>query len=129
MDDIRREINRRYQRQLYADNRVEMQAAARIRHKRYYQAHPERAKVRYQIRKYNLTSEQYQIMIQKQNTKCLICDENMLRPHVDHDHKTGIVRGLLCRNCNLALGHVKDDPRICLSMAHYINSWKQEIAA
>lgn len=43
-----------------------------------------------------------------QEGKCALCDvrfDRIKRPVVDHDHETGLVRGLLCTNCNLRLGH------------------------
>jgi hypothetical protein len=40
--------------------------------------------------------------------------------HIDHDHKTGKVRGLLCRSCNLALGFTKDSPKILQRLIGYL---------
>jgi len=40
--------------------------------------------------------------------------------HVDHDHDTGKVRGVLCNGCNLALGYVKDDPKILRGLIAYL---------
>lgn len=63
---------------------------------------------------YGLTVEQYHAMKTKQGGGCAICGsttpggkDNKL--HVDHDHKTGKVRGLLCNRCNIALGGFGDD--------------------
>lgn len=62
---------------------------------------------------YGLTPEQYAEMLAEQEGRCAIC--RIGTPggrggwHVDHDHATGMVRGLLCHNCNLALGNFKDD--------------------
>lgn len=59
-------------------------------------------------RKYSLTREKWNEMLKSQNNKCMICETYLYKPCVDHDHKTGKVRGLLCRNCNLNLQVVED---------------------
>ena len=62
-------------------------------------------------RKYGLDEGGYAKMVIKQKEKCAICKRK--RPLcVDHDHKTGKVRGLLCRDCNLGLGMFNDDPNL-----------------
>jgi hypothetical protein len=63
---------------------------------------------------YGLTLEQYNEMLEAQGGGCKICgarenfigDQKML--HVDHDHKTGKNRGILCGNCNQGIGRFKD---------------------
>lgn len=61
------------------------------------------------IRKYNSTSEQYEAILTKQGGVCGICHEpKPYRLSVDHDHVTGTVRGLLCRDCNLGIGFLND---------------------
>lgn len=63
-------------------------------------------------RKFGVNYNQYQAMLKEQENKCFICREpegvsgRILS--VDHDHVTGKVRGLLCTNCNTALGKFKD---------------------
>lgn len=56
--------------------------------------------------KFNLTLEEYDKMFEAQNGVCAICGlpEIARRLAVDHDHKTGKIRGLLCANCNISLG-------------------------
>lgn len=58
----------------------------------------------------------------KQDGKCAICDAEI--PHsemvVDHDHATGLVRGLLCRACNNGLGQFLDSERILLRAIEYL---------
>jgi hypothetical protein len=53
--------------------------------------------------KYNITLEEYNNMLKKQNNKCLICNRET-KLVVDHDHKTKKIRGLLCNMCNGILG-------------------------
>lgn len=63
-------------------------------------------------RYYNITLEEYDQMVGIQGGKCAICggkNPNGKRLHVDHNHKTGKIRGLLCFECNTALGNMKDD--------------------
>lgn len=44
--------------------------------------------------------------------------------HIDHDHATGQVRGLLCRQCNFALGHLEDDWMRTMRAAFYLGGWR-----
>ena len=83
-------------------------------------------------RKYGLTKEQVDQMHEDRNFKCDICNGSQ-QPRqvgktgffsdklaVDHCHKTGKVRGLLCNVCNTFLGAVKDDIKILKTMINYI---------
>lgn len=57
--------------------------------------------------KYGLSTADYYLLLLRQNNRCAICNDKCLnRKHfdVDHDHATGRIRGLLCRNCNNAVG-------------------------
>jgi hypothetical protein len=71
---------------------------------------------------YGLSVEEFNAMIVAQNGRCAICLEVPTGRgfHVDHCHLTGKIRGLLCRGCNLALGHMKDDPRRLQKAATYL---------
>ena len=78
-------------------------------------------------RKYGLSKEQFKIMLEDQDNSCLIC--NILfdeAPHVDHCHKTGKVRGLLCRHCNMLLGFARDNKKTLQSAIHYLKSHEKE---
>jgi hypothetical protein len=80
--------------------------------------------------RYGLTVDEYETMLQKQKHACAICGgkENMIIPStgrtyslsVDHNHKTGKVRGLLCTQCNHMLGRAADDPEILRRAAKYL---------
>jgi len=45
-------------------------------------------------------------------------------PYVDHCHKTGQVRGVLCSGCNKALGYIKDDPTTAYRMSVYLKEYR-----
>jgi hypothetical protein len=63
---------------------------------------------------YGITAQEYWAIYEHQGKKCYICQRatgTRKRLSVDHCHKTGIVRGLLCQRCNRdVLGHLRDDP-------------------
>jgi hypothetical protein len=72
------------------------------------------------LAKYGMTVADYDRMLVVQSGLCASCDDPMTVPHIDHDHKTGHVRAMLCTNCNIAIGHLKDDPQRCVSAAWYL---------
>ncbi|MFH9431825.1 endonuclease VII domain-containing protein [Streptomyces sp. NPDC017615] len=69
-------------------------------------------------------------MVASQRGLCVIC-LNAPAAHVDHCHKTGRVRGVLCFNCNSAIGKLGDDPEAVRRAAAYLegNSWKPILVA
>lgn len=60
------------------------------------------------LRKYNLPEDRYLAMLAEQGGLCAIC-RGRVPGAIDHDHKTGLVRGLLCRPCNSGIGHMGED--------------------
>jgi hypothetical protein len=72
-------------------------------------------------RKYGISIEEFEFLVVAQAGKCAICgrkDDDQL--HVDHDHKTGMVRGLLCGSCNRAMGLFYEDPNRFRSAELYL---------
>ena len=59
-------------------------------------------------RRYGLSRERYEELLEQTGGVCQICLGEGLSVHVDHDHSSGLVRGLLCPRCNLGLGHFND---------------------
>lgn len=82
-------------------------------------------------RKYRISLADYANMLTSQAGKCAACGDPPTGKGthggvpvlaVDHDHVTGEVRGLLCANCNKALGYLKDDPERCFKLAAYVSA-------
>jgi hypothetical protein len=71
---------------------------------------------------YGISTEQYEQLLETRGTRCPICGDKNESPNIDHCHKTGKVRGLLCGRCNTALGMLRDNPRACLRAAIYLQS-------
>jgi Recombination endonuclease VII len=84
---------------------------------------------------YGVSIEQYNQMRADQDYRCAICglheseskaggpNPNVRRLHLDHDHKTGVPRGLLCRDCNTMLGNALDDPARLRGGIEYLRRW------
>lgn len=82
------------------------------------------------IREYGITLVQYNIMLKDQNFVCKICKKPETRKKrksnevkelaVDHNHVTGKVRGLLCDNCNQAIGLMRDKPHVAFNASLYL---------
>lgn len=90
-------------------------------------------KLKQRLKKFNLTVDQFNDLLLKQNGGCAICgtvfsSSSTSRLSVDHDHKCcpgkescgNCVRGLLCTNCNSGLGHFKDDLTLLTSAITYL---------
>ncbi|HVF75795.1 MAG TPA: endonuclease VII domain-containing protein [Acidimicrobiales bacterium] len=74
-------------------------------------------------RKFGITLETYDEMLAAQEGVCGICERpprDDISLHVDHEHGTGRVRGLLCFRCNNALGDFEDDAVLLLRAADYV---------
>jgi hypothetical protein len=75
-------------------------------------------------KKYGISSEQYNEMFIKQDGYCAICGGHQTlfdtSLAVDHCHSSNIIRGLLCRNCNLMLGFAKDNLETLKKAINYL---------
>lgn len=73
---------------------------------------------------YGMTLEDYQTMFEAQGGLCPICLKASDRTlHVDHCHKTGKIRALVCHRCNPGLGHFNDDPAVLRRAADYLEKY------
>jgi recombination endonuclease VII len=75
--------------------------------------------------KYGLNAYDVERMIAEQNGVCALCGVRKAT-QVDHDHKTSLVRGVLCLNCNAALGAAGDDTRILDAARQYLSIHRDE---
>lgn len=101
----------------YRENRI-------LVDKKYHKNNPN-AKKAGRLRKYGLTYEQFEQMLKDHFYQCAICgfeyDGNKaMFPFIDHNHKTGKVRGLLCSKCNFAIGQLNDDTRLLKRAIKYL---------
>ena len=75
-------------------------------------------------REYGMTVTDYENLFKAQQGKCAICGTTDPFPSpclcVDHCHRTGVVRGLLCFNCNISIGRMNDDPALLLAAIRYL---------
>ena len=88
-------------------------------------------------RRFGITRQEYAEMFHRQNGVCAICSQpetatrlgKVKALSVDHNHKTGSVRGLLCSDCNTGIGKLKEDRNIFLSAIQYLDehSDKEEV--
>jgi hypothetical protein len=79
----------------------------------------------YLTRTYGITVHDYDAMLAAQKNVCAICLQTSKgtkrkRLHVDHDHQTGAIRGLLCVSCNIILGRWNDSPEIARRAVEYL---------
>lgn len=82
-------------------------------------------------RKYGLSEAQFEYLMQRSGNRCEVCGSPPtetsgpgMRLHIDHCHNTGRVRGVICANCNRALGQVKDSAERLRALAHYLENVK-----
>lgn len=103
-----------------ADRRPQRRAAARRRH----------------LGRYRLTEQEYEFLLQQQHGCCAICHEPETRTVrgkttaliVDHEHDTDEIKGLLCYRCNLALGYLRESPRVLRAALDYVVSFRERTA-
>jgi hypothetical protein len=103
---------------------AEWRAAHKASVKDWQASNPDKRKSQ-RLKAHGIELSDYQDMLAMQKGRCAICGySDMSKPNffpvVDHCHKTGIIRGLLCMNCNQGLGKFKDDVNALMGAAAYI---------
>lgn len=96
----------------------------------YNAANKEKRLARKREAKYGLSTEDISILYEAQGGLCAICQCPLnKKEHVDHCHTTGQSRGLLCRDCNLMLGHAHDNIDTLERASIYLQAYKKEAGA
>ena len=105
----------------YARNSAHYLEAAR-QYRREHPASPAKRRDQMLRSKFGLTLEDYGRMFETQDGVCAICGKppKTKSLNVDHNHETGVIRGLLCGGCNSFLGRVQDDPDKLITAAGYV---------
>lgn len=111
------EVRRAYQRDWRENNRDKTRAYS----KAWKQAHPEKHASNVMKHRYGITHAERDAIMVAHNNACAICKASDKPLRVDHCHNTGTVRGVLCHNCNVALGHFKDNPEVIRKAIAYLN--------
>jgi hypothetical protein len=120
----KKEINER-KRKYYADNPDKAwinKPGNKEKQLEYYKAHRKEDDAYHIKYRYKIPAKYKELMFEEQSGMCAICGKFLDKPYIDHDHKTGIVRGLLCRECNLLLGYAGDNPIILYSAINYLSN-------
>lgn len=87
-----------------------------------YKLHKDEYKSYGLIKKFGITLEDYNILLNNQDGVCAICEKSQFGKAlaVDHCHKTKVIRGLLCDSCNLGLGKFNDDKKLINKASKYL---------
>lgn len=116
----------KYDRQRYLDNRKSTKP-----YKPYYKDNPEqkikrtrennrKAKIKY---RYGISYEDWLKIWEDQNGKCASCGKPFIElsdAHIDHNHRTNELRGLLCKKCNFGISFFDDDPKLLSKAIKYL---------
>jgi len=116
----------RYRRQNSADDRQTQRIMRQLqlgRHEKRLQT-KRRSRIQHL---YGITPQQYDKIMEEQQYLCALCGcelTNDAVPSVDHSHETEIMRGIICRKCNLLLGLANDNPKILYMGVKYLHQFE-----
>lgn len=124
--------NGHFQKYVSTNQCVSCARIAKVAHRKRHPEHTKNQKKKHHLSNmYGLSQKEYDSLLWNQNFVCAICEQpetvihhknNKIRTlAVDHCHLTNKIRGLLCINCNQGLGKFKDNPKILIKAAAYLN--------
>jgi hypothetical protein len=129
-----KELGKLKKREYYRKNKEHLNKACSERYKRNLSKERIYRRTSYLRKQWNITQEDYLKLAKLQNNQCAICNcgpsvnkkGREISFHIDHCHKTGKIRKLLCANCNRSLGYLKECPNILRKMIKYIEDFSKE---
>lgn len=127
----RKEYNKKYyqeNKEKYKNYRQKHKEYYKDYGKNYYQKNKEKlrrnAKKQQILTRYNLTPKDFERLLEIQNYECIICKNDFEdMPCVDHNHKTGKIRGLLCSSCNALIGMAYENIKILENTIKYLREF------
>jgi len=114
-----RSCKRDYDKKYRTSNSLVLKQGKQLDYKNNKDVYKSRAMNRHFESAYGLTSQQVQDLKDKQKGLCALC-ETRQAISVDHCHRTGKVRGILCRQCNTGIGQLDDDPKLLEKAVEYL---------
>lgn len=124
--EARKERLKEYKKRYYKNNKTIIDE----RNKKNRETISSYQKYLYHIKsKYKISESEYITLLEQHNFKCSCCSfvqqdkyasKKNDKLYIDHDHKTGLIRGLLCQKCNSALGLIKDNIEILKNLIKYL---------
>ncbi len=109
---------KKYQKKYGIKNKIKLQDYAKKYRKTYDKNKLRNSQLKHT---YGITLREYNIILKQQNNRCIICGKlNKKTLHVDHNHKTKKIRGLLCFRCNYGLGYFHDSIKIFKNIVTYL---------
>ena len=142
MDEQAKAAKREYDKLYYAKNRSKkikqavawrkdnidkFRAYTRKSNKRYYGINKDQLENKRLLKVYGLSKEDRTALFESQENKCAICKSDTSgKPGfvIDHNHKTGSIRGILCNSCNLILGRIDENISTLESMISYLRKYE-----
>lgn len=110
--------------------RIKNPEKMKLSYKKYHENNKEKGVIyrrEYHKRRYNITLADFNNMLKLQDNKCSICNntfKNSKDTNIDHCHSSNKVRSLLCYNCNVGLGHFRDNITYLNTAIDYLNKHK-----
>jgi len=121
--EVQGRANRKYR------SKPEVAAKNRKRVRDWQKKNPDRVRENWFKLAYGITVGDYDLLLIRQNGVCAICRKPPApgkRLHVDHCHKTEVIRGLLCSPCNTSIGMMRDDAALLRAAADYVEKYSSK---